>query len=324
MKIAIAGTGGLAQNIAQAALDEGYEVILLSRNEQPDLLPLEVVQVDYSVHVKLHRALLNVHTLISTISHSEPQLALIDACLTAGVLRFVPAEFEGDLDSRPLAAVKDPDSPFSHRDRFDVLDRLREERHRIESTIFVCGLFYERFAPGGLKGSGICASEGFMKNEADYLLNYRNATIPALPMSSKTKKDNGDQHEVIACFTAAKDVGKFVAKALGMEKWPAQLRCYGERMRLLDVIEIAEKVKGKKFSATEVTWDHLHDQLFEAEDGKKWDQVMQIDSLMATHRGEFDFTDPDLNKAFPEVKPVTLEDWLTDAWKGVDFECTSE
>ncbi|KAF8247844.1 NAD(P)-binding protein [Wilcoxina mikolae CBS 423.85] len=212
VKVAIAGTGALAQHIAHASLSLGHEVLLLSRHENPSLSPLTVIAVDYSLPSSLCHALTDVHTLISTIPHSVPQLALIDACLMARVSRFAPAEFERAPNLRPFVGGGDG--------RLDVLEKLRTERHRLDSAVFVCGLFMERFGPGG---------------KGDMLLDFAagRAWIPV-----------GEGEEGRACFIAVKDVGMFVANALGLEEWPEQFRCCGERLGIAEAVEIAERVRG--------------------------------------------------------------------------------
>jgi hypothetical protein len=191
--------------------------------------------VDYTNPSSLEAALTGVDTVISTITHTAPQLALIDACLSARVRRFAPAEFEGPLDCRPLTT--------SEHARFDTLNRLREEKHRLDSTVFVCGLLMERFSPGGLAGSGTCSDEGVLKGEGAFLLDFREAAawIPA-------------GEGVAACFIAAEDLGAFVGRALEVEVWPEQWRCCGERLLLKDVVRIAEEVRGMSTSLLRRLW----------------------------------------------------------------------
>jgi len=98
--------------------------------------------------------------------------------------------------------------------------------------VFVCGLLMERFAPGGLVGSGVCSSRGYLKGEGELLLDFRaaKAWIPA----GETK----------ACFIAARDLAAFVVAALKVRDWPAQWRCCGERVTLQELVKIAGEVRG--------------------------------------------------------------------------------
>lgn len=167
--------------------------------------------------------------MISTVSN-DPQLALINACLTALVRRFAPAEFEGVPFERPVI------EPC--RDKINTLNRLREVRHQLQSTVFCCGVFYEWFHPGGLLASGVSTGSVVrIGGEGALLVDVRKgeAEVPGL-------SERGD--EVFACFTAAEDAGRFVARCLEIREWPEQLRMCGERLRMVDVVRIAEEVIG--------------------------------------------------------------------------------
>jgi len=127
-------------------------------------------------------------------------------------VRFAPAEFERAPNLRPFVGGDD--------DRLNVLEKLRTERHRLDSAVFVCGLFMERFGPGG---------------DGEVLLDFTagRAWIPV-----------GEGGEVKACFIAIADVSMFVAKALELDEWPEQFKCCGERLGIAEVVTIAERVRG--------------------------------------------------------------------------------
>ncbi|CUS10342.1 unnamed protein product [Tuber aestivum] len=320
MKVAVAGTAGLAQHITRAVAEEGHEYpfflhtkilgLTKSSNQQrPQLAEngFRVIQVDYFNPASLHSALIGVDTVISTVS-GAPQLALIDSCLTACVRRFAPAEFEGVPYERPMIE--------QGRKKIDTLNRLREVKERLQSTAFCCGIFYEWFGPGGLSRSGVSAgtilettptSRVFVGDEACYMLDFRNerATIPAY-------SEKGS--DVYACFTAAADVGSFVAKCLSMEAWPEQLRMRGERLKLLDFVRIAEAVKDRVFSVTIIDSEELHEQAIDAEEAEDWEKVSKLEALIAAQRGELDFLGANANDCLPEVKTLSFKQWLSKAW----------
>jgi len=318
MKVAIAGTSGLAQHIAHAAIARNHEVILLSRFERSDLSSqgLTIIQVDYTRPSSLHTALLGVDTLISTISN-EPQLSLVDACLSARVRRFAPSEFQDVPNTRPVVAP-----PHLARDRMTILHRLREEKHRLESTVFSVGLLYEWFGPGGLQGQGVVRDGGVLRGEAAMLLDYRHALgkVPKCAGRGHGRAGEELQDEVRNCYTAAKDVGKLVALALELESWPEQLRICGQRVTLDELVEAAEEARGKEFDITQISWEDLHDQLLDAETIGDLDEAAKCDALMATQRGEYDFEDANLNALFPEVEMVGLREWLVNAWEGEELQ----
>ncbi|KGM92002.1 uncharacterized protein PADG_11789 [Paracoccidioides brasiliensis Pb18] len=105
IKIAIAGTSGLAQYISTQTC---HQFIFFSRNDNPGLTAKgwQVIKVDYGDENDLQYALTGIDTVISTIS-GQPEIALIDAAAQLHVRRFVPSEFEGSQSTRPAADILD-------------------------------------------------------------------------------------------------------------------------------------------------------------------------------------------------------------------------
>ena len=103
-RIALAeGAGGLGRSVADALLQHPeLEVTILARS-QPNLKNTTPVKiVDYNSVESLTDALQGIDTVISFIV--EPLEAqnvssnnLIQACLNAGVKRFIPSEWAGDV-----------------------------------------------------------------------------------------------------------------------------------------------------------------------------------------------------------------------------------
>lgn len=183
---------------------------------------------DYSNGPGLEFSLAGVDVVISTISGAS-QLALIDAAFQVGVRRFAPAEFEGRPSLRPAQDALD-------RGRRGALERLNQYQPRgMQYCVFVCGIFYERFAPGGMIGSNIGRGSG-ISGEGDYVLNTRHmkAHIP----------HGADGRSATVCITSAQDVGRFVAASVGMPQWPSELRMCGERINLSDLVRVAEVMRG--------------------------------------------------------------------------------
>lgn len=193
---------------------------------------------DYSNGPGLEFNLAGVNVVISTISGAS-QLALIDAAFRAGVHRFAPAEFEGRPSLRPVQDALD-------RGRRGALERLHQYQPRgMQYCVFVCGIFYERFAPGGMIASNIGRGSG-ISGEGDYVLNTRHmkAHIPHEP----------DGPAATVCITSAQDVGRFVAASVGMPHWPSELRMCGERMNFSDLVRVAEVIRGNLFSVPPSTF----------------------------------------------------------------------
>jgi nucleoside-diphosphate-sugar epimerase len=169
---------------------------------------------------------MGVDTIISTVT-GAPQMELLKAAVEVGVRRFAPAEFEGT----PVARSS-PD-PLD-RDKSNIRGWLDYYRNEIQSTIFSCGVLYERFARGGLHRSRMALNIPY-GDEGDYLISPRNleANIP---------ENSGD---VTVCMTAAHDVARLVVRAISMDNWPRELTMVGERLTVRDIIKTVLRVRGK-------------------------------------------------------------------------------
>jgi hypothetical protein len=202
-------------NLPQAQpqlVDEGYQVVV----------------VDYSRQDSLQHAVMGVDTIISTVT-GPPQLELLHAAVSQRVRRFAPAEFEGPPANRLAEDALD-------RGKRDVLAWLECYRPHIESTVFVCGVLYERFAPGGLHSLRIGLGMDYGR-EGDFLVNPRNLLVNG-PLQD-FRRDN-----VTVCMTAAQDVARLVVRSLDMARWPAQQVFVGEKMTVAQVVDTVLRVRG--------------------------------------------------------------------------------
>lgn len=186
--------------------------------------------VDYNDIQSLQYALRGIDTVISTVT-GDNQIELIKAAVSVRVRRFAPAEFEGPPE---LQNANDP----LDRGRSNARRWLAYYSSHIQSTVFVCGILYERFQPGGLRQSRIGLTSG-LSGEGDYIMNCRTmvAEVPCY--------DANNDPNVTICLTAAQDVGRFVTKALDLPRWPPELRMCGQRMAVKDLVSLVQRLKGK-------------------------------------------------------------------------------
>ena len=169
--------------------------------------------------------------MISLVSGAA-QLALIDAAFNVGVRRFAPAEFAGSSLLRPAGDALD-------RGQSAALTRLYHYAARgMTYTVLSCGILYERFGPGGTAAANIGQTSG-NGSEGDYLMNVRE-------LSAQVPLDSSGQPAIV-CLTSAKDVGKFVVAALDLPDWPTELRMYGERRNVSDIIRVGEQMRSMLF-----------------------------------------------------------------------------
>ncbi|EME88303.1 uncharacterized protein MYCFIDRAFT_128961 [Pseudocercospora fijiensis CIRAD86] len=307
MRIAIAGTGGLARLIAHyVGVETTHMVVFLSRSvhnelrtaddlhqQQPQLAAAgyQVAVIDYGDIDTLRFSLRGIDTIISTISGPN-QIELIKAAVQASVRRFVPSEFEG------LPQLRNANDPLD-RSRTAARQLLAHYSQRIQSTAFVCGILYERFQPGGLAQSRIGANSG-LSAEGSYILNLRTMTgqVPAY--------DANNNPTAMICMTAAQDVARFVTKSLELHTWPPELRMYGQRVLVKDLVLQIQRLKGAPTT--------LRTELLEAAAQGDVPRQLRLRALLDTAEGRYDFTQPNLNQHFRDVRPLDFEIWLTAKW----------
>jgi hypothetical protein len=265
MRIAVAGSNALALMIATYIVrTTSHRIVVFSRNaspasstpvcqnesaniylqQQPHLAnePYQLMVVDYNSQASLQHAVMGVDTIISTIT-GDAQLNLLRAAITRRVRRFAPAEFEGPLENR---------APPEHLDRgrSQVRDMLEEYRGHVESTIFNCGVLYERFAPGGLHNYRM-ALNTYRGAEGDFIINPRN-------LSGETSFLDSNGEPITVCLTAAQDVARLVVRSLDLPTWPTQLYMTGEKLTISELIMTILRARGESYSKPDVTWHWLH------------------------------------------------------------------
>lgn len=306
MRIAIAGSGGLAQVFAQQLDETAHPFIILSRSNQPALTAngYQVAVVDYDSQSDLRYTLRGIDLVISTVS-GNPQINLIDAAAHSGVRRFVPAEFEGPPARR---ATNDP----LDRGKRAATDRLRHwsrnNRHQMHFTLISCGLFYEHFANGGLASMNIGASTN-VSAEGAFLMNIRAGTAEVVERTTSGQP-------VYLCLTSVHDVARFLIAALelGLQAWPAEYRLSGERMTVTQLLQWGAAVRGMNMFSTDVIEPQdLATHLQHATYYQDFAKVARIQELMAIEQRRYDFVSPNLNQAV-NVGPMSFWDWLNAQW----------
>ena len=283
---------------------------MLQPNEQLKQQGYQVLDVDYNRADRLDFALMGIDTVISTIP-GLAQINLIEAAARTHVRRFAPAEFEGSPTMRPVVDPLD-----LGRNKAACLQRLRH--YGIQHTSFVCGVFYERFAPGGLGAQGV-GFNTLLHREGDYVMDIRNlkAQIPYVNSLGGT---------VSICMTSMTDLARFVVQCLHMDAWPPELRICGERRTVLEVVQEAEHMSGAYLPPLVPSWNMLTVCLGRAFDKSYHspstldigltNAIMQGDhpgmlrwqSLIATSLGRYDFDNPNFRGS------TRFSDWLQAAW----------
>ncbi|KAH6712750.1 isoflavone reductase family protein-like protein [Leptodontidium sp. MPI-SDFR-AT-0119] len=306
MRIVIAGSGGLARVFAHYIHETAHQVVILSRQAHPELEALDytVIVVNYDSQAELRHALRGVDLVISTVS-GNPQINLMDAAAHSDVSRFVPAEFEGPPSRRPRNDPVD-------RGRAACLERLRHwsrhNRHPMPSTIFTCGVFYERFARGGLGSMNIGTSSNCYY-PGSYLMNIETGTAEIVETTASGNL-------ISVAMTSINDVAMFIVAALelGIENWPGEFRMQGDRKTITEIVQYAESVKGgTPFETDVIQARDLNTHLEHATYYQDFTKVARIHELIATEQRRYDYTQPNLN-AIVNVVPTSFWTWLNNNW----------
>jgi nucleoside-diphosphate-sugar epimerase len=294
--VAIAGgTTGIGSNVVREILaTKKHRVVVLSRSERPALEEkgVSVSLVDYSSAQSLETALQGVHTVISCIWSYGPdfgtsQLALLKAAEDAGVKRFVPSDWATDHYGSVNAYAA---------------------KTTVWNAVKASGLEYTRFINGiwmNLWGLGTS------RNEAEALSGYAGPPF-LIDMKKRTALIPGDGSQKVV-FTNMRDVGKFVAASLDLHHWDPDSRVVGDEKSYSEVVDLAESITAASFEKTHYPESQIKTVLAGNPDPEQlfFHQFMQL-----IVDGGLEFK-ANVNSKFPDIKPVSVEEYLTKYWKGV-------
>ena len=176
----------------------------------------------------------------------------------------------------------------------------------MEWTRFECGIFmnYLGFGVSAERGKGKLREEALGGREGEeevyYYVTESRAELPVMADEETFPR---------ITMTAIEDVGVFVAKALDLEKWETVSCMVGETLRMDEVVRIVEKVMGKKWEIMTVAPAEWEERIrCEKDEVKKfWAQLGLIYSRDKVGQGVLE---PRLNENFPDVKPLTVEQYM--------------
>jgi hypothetical protein len=147
-------------------------------------------------------------------------------------------------------------------------------------------------------------------------------------------------------FTYTTDVAKFVAASLELPKWPQRSVIAGDKITANQLVSLVEKVRGKvyQYMATNIEdlrfnprgigskVDIVHDSVQDLKAGKNTELPSNIPRYVffpkpfleglvrvfgiAIEEGLFDIKGKVLNDMLPDVKPMSVEDFLQTYWGG--------
>lgn len=275
---------------------------------------LPLIQTDYSSESEVAQLLENhkVHTVICTFAldfqaASDSQVSLIRAADQASsVKRFIPSEFNVDYD------LGDDVLPYQDK-RFHAFGRRELEKTSLEFAYIYPGMFLDYFG---------------MPNISTHL---RELFVVIDPTNGVAYVPGDGEAKLAMSFT--KDVAKYTALALELEKWHRVMTTVSSTMTLNNIIALTEKNLGRKLKVTYQPIPALlkHDSktlpgnVAVAEQfpgGLEQITALTADLEASIALGAYDFdnlpehlnlVDHFAGKTEP---PTTIEDILEMAWKG--------
>ncbi|KAL0930046.1 NmrA-like family protein [Colletotrichum truncatum] len=304
--VAVAGgTGDLGKAIVEALVHDGtHQVFVLTRKSatSPEVAGAQKLAINYNDIEETANALSShaIDTIVSTLSVMGPseqaQLDLIAAASrSSSTKRFIPSEWAGSL----------PDSTDEETASFMTLPLLRARRAlaktHLETTRVAIGLFMDYWGQPHIPSTLRPFSWGID------IASHR-AVIPG----------TGNEQFTV---TYSKDVARFAVKLVSdKNKWLIDSNISGSDTCLNEVLSLAERITGKKFS---VHYDSVEDIRagkatplknapgYGVEDPAEEAAVM---GAMALDGGFLIPQENRLNILYPDIEPVTIDHLLAVAW----------
>jgi len=295
VKVALAGTGKLGSDIAKTiSQQKKHEVVVLSRKPRPDFtaLGIQVSIVDYDKYETLVTALQGVHTVIS-IAYApdqkvfvETQLALLKAAKEVGVKRFAPSEFAYSEAADSVIGVYHP--------KIEIWKAVKES-----------GLQYTGFRPGLFLNF---LAHGSPKPDVTEKLFQASHSYPWVLNLAEGKADIPGTGEEKLNLTTTDDIAGFVAASLDTE-WTEESGMAGSIVTWNEMVQIAEKITGKKIEVKYHSIEELERQKETEEDPLK---RLLLDFHVALGKG-LAYIEPTLNRT-TGYKPETAEEFIQKWW----------
>ncbi len=111
----------------------------------------------------------------------------------------------------------------------------------MDFTVFACGVFYERFARGGLIGLGIGNGGGAGGGgyQGAYLMDVGEGTAQVVETTNAGQP-------CWVCLTSVYDLARFLVAALELriDRWPEVFRWWGDRRTVAEIVQWGETVRG--------------------------------------------------------------------------------
>ncbi|KAF5535416.1 hypothetical protein FNAPI_12059 [Fusarium napiforme] len=296
--VAVAGgTGGIGGAIVDTLRPSPHHKMIILTRKIPNTSQATdtFVTLDYSDIDMMAKALddNNVHTVISALRVFDPASCEAESNL-------VKATAKANTRKRFIASawgIEYADMTPVGQARGRTLVELRKTN--LEWTRFDNGFFLNYYGPPTLK-------------------SYMQRVAWAIDIANKKAGIPGTGNEPMT-FTYTFDVAKFVVAALDLPKWEELMYCYGEKTTWNKVLKQAEDAIGSKFDvaydpAEKLEKGEVTELPFNRNAADLPQKVLEgLMSLWGLYvlEGKYDLpTDKALNKVFPDIQPLKVEDVL--------------
>jgi len=228
---------------------------------------------------------------------ASAQLSLLQAALTAGVKRFAPPEFGcGPLAFPSIAMVK------SQIEVWEACEKAKSDYPGFECAGFEVGLFMNYLGKGSRNEEEALAGNHDNAQFVYYMRDMK-AFIPLKPDGTIPR----------ITMTEIGDIGRFVAAACSLPKWERSFGMVGSTMRMDEVVKLIEDVRQRKMDVTFRTPDQIRQEQALATDPNKlfW---LELEEIYTRDRVDEAVIRPVLNGLCPDVKPMSIKDYLWKYW----------
>ena len=114
-------------------------------------------------------------------------------------------------------------------------------------------------------------------------------------------------------MTEIGDIGRFVAAACSLPKWERSFGMVGETLRMDEVVRLIEEIREKKMAVEFRTQEQVRKDKGRETDPNRlfW---IELEEMYTRDREDEAVIRPVLNELCPDVKPMSVEDYLRKYW----------